>query len=655
MASIEFRSRSSRRRAILFPCAFLLACAVSLTYVYTRPAEYRAVARLQISPASVVAESDDAKAQPSVKDDPKSFLTEVQVLTSRPLLQEVAQRLRRNGSLPDLGADPVDAIQHMLRAEPIEGTEVVQLSAVGPERDLMPNLVNTVADLYRQHVADSYKGAAANTDTEVGDEVRRLDQQVAAKRQTVDAYRARYDIVSIERNENQVLATIAGLSKTYSDANDRLVKAQAQLQAVKASIAAGQSAVRPKDDPTIANLEQRASQLREQMNELKRRFTPDYLQMDPDVKALRARLDSLDQQLKAEHRASEQAALSDAQQELSSAQAAAEGLRKDVADNQKAAQEFATRLNTYKAMQEDLDHLEAMHRAALDRLTKLETSEHERAPRVALLEMAAPSQEPWRPNYTQDALIALAGSVVFALFVTWFGDYVSGPAPVAAPEFYPSWSPVAFAREPARMSLDAAVPEVQRLAAPMPPPRELVDTEITALIDAADEDGRLALTALLMGFSLEELIALRWEQIDLVGGAIQIGGDFARVFVLEEPLHGLLAARHVQRSDSAGPVLRDARGAPLAAEDVARLVSYAALDGGLIEASEITPSVLRYTYLVFLLRQGIRAADLDRVVGRVPQSELVAYMQFASPKTRLSLDKIDRVLPALQGFAGSVS
>lgn len=54
MTLIDIRARSSRRRAVVFCCAFLLAAAASLTWVYTRPAEYRAMARLHISPASTV-------------------------------------------------------------------------------------------------------------------------------------------------------------------------------------------------------------------------------------------------------------------------------------------------------------------------------------------------------------------------------------------------------------------------------------------------------------------------------------------------------------------------------------------------------------------------------------------------------------------------
>src|SRR6516165_12254011 len=112
-------AQSSRRRAIVFSCAFLPAVAASLTYVYTRPAEYRAVTRLQISPAAVVTQPTEAKDTPAVTTDAKSFLTEVQVLTSRPLLQDVIDRLKASGDLPDLGPDPVAAAQAMLHAGPV--------------------------------------------------------------------------------------------------------------------------------------------------------------------------------------------------------------------------------------------------------------------------------------------------------------------------------------------------------------------------------------------------------------------------------------------------------------------------------------------------------------------------------------------------------
>ena len=352
MTLIDIRARSSRRRAVVFCCAFLSAAAVSLTWVYTRPAEYRAMARLHISPASTVTQPTEAKDTPAMATDAKSFLTEVQVLTSRPLLQDVVDRLRTGGGLPDLGPDPVESAQRMLRAEPVEGTQIVELSAEGPQRDFLPRLVNTVAEAYRQHVADAYKGIATSTYAEVDDEVRALDSKVTAQRAAINAFRDRYDIVSMEHNENDVLANIEGLSQSYTDANERLAKAKGRLQALRISAATGNVGARAKDDPTLADLEQRASALREQWGDLQRRYTPDFLSLDPDAKSLRARLENLEEQLKSQRAVSGRAALADAQQELSAAQAEVDRLRQDVADNQKQAQAFATHLNDYKALRE---------------------------------------------------------------------------------------------------------------------------------------------------------------------------------------------------------------------------------------------------------------------------------------------------------------
>ena len=640
---------------MVFCCTFFPALAASLTYVYTRPAEYRAVARLRISPAAVVTQPTEATDAPTVATDAKSFLTEVQVLTSRPLLQDVLERLKSGDGLPDLGPDPVTSAQRMLRAEPVEGTQVVQLSADGREREFVPRLVNTVAEAYRRHVADAYNGLATNTYGEVSAEIRALDDEVAAKRNAINAFRSRYDIVSMEHKENDVLANIEGLSQSYTDANQRLAKAQGHLQALTNAAAAGKAVIRAKDDPTIADLEQRVSVLREQWRELERRFTPAYLTLDADARSLRARLDNLDEQLRSQRAASVKAALAEAQEDLSAARAAVDQLRQDMSDNQKQAQEFATHLSEYKALREDLDHIEGMHRSALDRLAKLQASELERAPRVELLEAAASSHEPWRPNYSLDAAISVVGSLAFGLFAAWFADFIAGPSLAPTMQVQHSWAPALLGRELTQGPSMLAAREIAQLQAPELPPRELLNAEIAALVAAAtDEEVRLVVVLLLTGVSAQELVALRWDEIDLNAGVIHVGGDAARAISLEEPLRSVIVGRPRQQPDGAGTVLHDRHGGRLAIDEVGRFVFYAAHDAGLDHSHEVTPDVLRYTYLSFLLRQGIRAADVSRIVGYVPHNDLVTHMQRHSPTARRPFEQIERVLPALRELAGSV-
>ena len=650
-------AQSSRRRAIVFSCAFLPAVAASLTYVYTRPAEYRAVTRLQISPAAVVTQPTEAKDTPAVTTDAKSFLTEVQVLTSRPLLQDVLERLKNGEGLPDLGPDPVTSAQRMLHTEPVEGTQVLELSAEGPQPEFVARLLNTVTEAYRNHIADSYKGLASTTYSEVSDELRTLEGEVAAKRDAINAFRNRYDIVSMEHKENDVLANIEGLSQTYTEANERLAKAQGHLQALRNSIAAGKAVIRAKDDPTLADLEQRTSVLREQWHDLQRRYTPGYLALDADAKSLQARLENLQDQLKSQHAASERAAFSEAQEDLAAAQAAVERLRKDIADNQKQAQEFATLLNEYKALREDLDHIEGMHRTVLDRLTKLQASERERAPRVELLEAATTSYEPWRPNYRLDAAISVAGSLVFGLFAAWFADFIAGSSPVSPMILVQqSWAPALLGGAPVNEPRPLPPPGLPQLQAPEPPPRELTDAEVAALVaGASEEEVQVAVIPLLMGLSAQELVALRWDDVDLDAGVIHLAGESARTIPLPQPLRSVIVGRLRQQPDGVGTVLHDRHGGRVTIEEVGRLVFYAADDAGLDRSHEVTPDVLRYTYICFLLRQGIRPADLGRIVGHIPQNDLVVYMQRHSPTVRLPFEQIERLLPALRALAGNAT
>jgi integrase len=302
-----------------------------------------------------------------------------------------------------------------------------------------------------------------------------------------------------------------------------------------------------------------------------------------------------------------------------------------------------------------------LHRNALDRLTQLQATTRQRAPPVEVLEAAATPHAPWRPDYQTDAIVSLAGSLVFGLFAVLFAEFIAGPRPSPGMTVRHTWVPSALGYdrlEPPEPAL-AAPPRQRELAAsphlvelPAPELRELVDTEIAAMI-AAGEHARIACVALLMGLTADELVSLRWDAVDLGGNIIRVPGTSARKFVLEEPLRGLVVARAktLARPEATGSLLHDGAGAPLAVDEVAKLVLYAAYDARIERPHEITPAVLRHTYLAFLLRQGMRMSDISQIAGHIPHSELVAYAQIARSSVRLPFEQIERILPALRGSA----
>src|SRR5512135_701773 len=125
---IELAGRHDWRRWVVFLAVFIVSAGASLAYVLSRVPEYRAAARIEISPSRTIGEGDQAR-PPSLQDQPASFLTEVQTLTSRPIIAEALNRLEQTGGISGLGPDPVDAMQQLVHARPIEHTQIVELSA----------------------------------------------------------------------------------------------------------------------------------------------------------------------------------------------------------------------------------------------------------------------------------------------------------------------------------------------------------------------------------------------------------------------------------------------------------------------------------------------------------------------------------------------
>ena len=644
----EFRANNSNRRRIaIFSTVFLVGCALSVAYAILRPAEYRAAARVEIVPGSLRSPPEGANPGPRdalAENGRKSFLTEVQVLISRPVLDKAVARLGNSDDIAkDLGPDPVQGLGRMLSTERVEGTQVVRVQAQGINRELLPRLVNTLTDVYREHLAAAYKRAVGSGNTQLRDEIHLLDQQVAAKRQEVEAFRARYDIVSAERDENQLLSTAKGLGESLNDANSDVAAAEGQLRAVRNAIAAGEVLGGPKNNPTLADIEKRGSQLREQLHELELRFTPQYLDLDPAAKALRGRLANLEQQMGSERAAGQRAALAAAQQQLTSAREAAERLQQQLNGNKQAAQAFAARLNEYKAMQEDLAHLEQLHRGAIERLAQLEASEAENAPQVQILEAATVPQEPLYPAYLP-AGIGAAASLVLGIFAVRFIEFFARPNPAPEQGFLQPLWPLPLTRDAMIAQRPLLTAEPMQLPAPDAPLRQLTDVEIAALLQAANDEGRLLMVALFTGLTIEEIIGLRWDDLDLDAGTIKVPGKSARLIHLREPLRRLINARRAAQQPTPGPAS--------SADEAADLVMCAAYDAGLSDAHEVTPAILRHTYVAFLLQQGARFADIGRIVGRLPQEELAAYMRFAPAQARVPLEQVDLIPPALRAMAG---
>ena len=641
---------ANRRRLAVFLGVFVVAAAVGLAWCFSRPAEYRATSRLQVTPATA---SLPAPAGTADGDLERRFLTEVQTLTSRPLIEQVATRLRSAGhDLSKLGVDPVPGLQAALTATPVAGTHVVEMAARGPRPELPAALLIGIGEAYREQIAHSYQASASAAGAQGAEEATRLAAAVARKRDQVEAFRVRHNIVSPEREENSVLAEMQGLGASTKDAQKRVADAQGRLNALRAGAADGKGVVRARDDPTLANLEQRASQLRETLRELQRQYTPAYLALDPAARNLVTRLAELEDQIKAQREVGAGNELIQAEEELAGARASAAQLQRQIADGRQRVGQFAARFAQFRSLNDELNELQKAYQEALQRKARLEASESARMPALQVLEQAAVPSAPWQPLYWRDAAYAVSASLLLALVAIWLVELFNRSEPQPAVIVtQPIFAGTLGHASPPTMTLGRARPEA--LAMQETPlltralPRELTLDESAALLAAADADTRRALVLLFSGLTPDEAIDLRWHDLDSTTRTLRIGGTAGRTVQLAVGTEKLFEN---PGCDADQWLLRGPSGDRATPQSLAAQLLCVAHDAGLEPVEDASPSALRHTYIAFLVRQGVRFADLVRWVGPLDADLLAEYSRLAPAGARIDPESIQRDYPALLGI-----
>ncbi len=404
--SIELAAYHPWRRGFFFLIGLCIGAAAVFAWLYTRPPEYIAVSQLRIFPAATLTDANAANPQ----DRTIAFLTEVQVLTSQAVLKDALVRLRETGGLHDLGPDPAGAAQRLLRARPLEQTQVVELSAKGPEPGFLVRLLNAVTKSWQARATRAYQQQVSAENDGLKKQADDLHTATMAAQAKLDEFREANGFVA-NGAENALVADVQNLSTSYTTALASFAKAQAHLQMLQNVSAAGAAPNASQSDPAIAALEQKAAELRDQLNDLRRRFTPQYLALDAETRSLPDRVAALDGQIAAQRNAGRAADLRATDEQVQASQLQLERLSGEVSAKQKQIEDLAARRAEDNALQADLDRAQTLERSLSDRAANLQTVQRERAPRLEVLQTAQFSVAPIRRINTTNAPVALAAAL----------------------------------------------------------------------------------------------------------------------------------------------------------------------------------------------------------------------------------------------------
>ncbi|WPL16325.1 chain length determinant protein EpsF [Thiorhodovibrio winogradskyi] len=399
----------------IFLSVLLVSLVIGLVVVYARPPVYRAtVSVLTVKPKAVDALSADA--------DFEHVAIQERLLLGETLIARLREALLGH----DAPALSREGLAGMLSVAQVPFTNLLELRAEGREPRQLQVVANTWAETYQAFRVEEISAASGRTTAELEAEQGTLVARIERTRAELARFAERFDIVSLEREENRTVAALKGLNDSLAKARERVVDARANLDAVDAAIARGTTVVTNEQQADLARLRRDYERARDRLDGLLGRFTLKYLERDPTLRDLPEQVRLLERELKRTIERARESVRDQAVQELDAATEAVSALQNEIDVQQREVQQFSKRFKEYESLEGELARLETLLADNRERLARIEMRNFEDYPPIQIVESASLPTSPVYPHYRRDLFIAIGLSLLGALFVTWLVDYLSG-------------------------------------------------------------------------------------------------------------------------------------------------------------------------------------------------------------------------------------
>ena len=637
------------RRWKVFLGVLLISTLVGLLIVYGRDPLYRAsVSVLTVKPKAVDARSEAA--------DIEHVAIQGRLLLGEELLGRLVIVLRSAGY-----AEVADreTLRFMLAAVPIPETNLLELRSEGDDPELLQKIANKWAESYEKFRVEEIQAATGRSTAELQEQQEQLQIKIDTVRGELQVFRAANDIVSLERGENRNLSRLKGLNDSLNKARERLVEAQAKYAAIQEAVAKGETVVPREYKAELAKKQLEVERMKDRITELNLRYTQRYIDRDPDLKVLPDELRDMQQDLERAIQLGQRTVIDEARQEVEAAKATVDSLETELADHQKKVQVFTDRFKEFKSMEERLARLENLHSDIGERLARIQVQNMKKYPPIQVVEWASIPTRPIYPDYERDLMIALGVAFALALFSTWLLEYLAGLSRVpenhsvgmrvylnntdqqlgaiSAPNVLDHGlrTDLGLVHQP-DPSQPAAKPEVSGSTTSL---SELTVAEIRVLLESVDPVTAGYCALLLSGVSPQELSFVDADCIDQDARVISVPGRYSRSIEVGRGawrfIHGL----------SKNPV--ELPMDHLIAELDANLAVTAA-DLGMENPVRVDTISVWYSYVTYLVRQGVRLAELSKQVGPLSHEMKLILANFSPHGVNRPLAEVDSVHPAMQ-------
>jgi uncharacterized protein involved in exopolysaccharide biosynthesis len=176
---------------------------------------------------------------------------------------------------------------------------------------------------------------------------------------------------------------------------------------------------------------QMLTNMRSRLEELRARYTDDYIDKAPQLREIPEQISQLEAELGRAYEEGSQAELANAERAYRAVRESVANLERRLENHKAAVAEFNTIYAKHQALAEDLASLEVLNRNTQARQVQIEVSRVEKYPQVSIIDWPAPQAERIGPPYTMLLGGTVLAAIVAGIFGVWLYSYLHPRTPAS--------------------------------------------------------------------------------------------------------------------------------------------------------------------------------------------------------------------------------
>ncbi|MEY4520495.1 MAG: hypothetical protein RLZZ499_3095 [Cyanobacteriota bacterium] len=232
----------------------------------------------------------------TILNDQTPLSTQIQVLESEPVIQQVIDRQK----LTDNNGEPLkpEDFRKKLIAEVVGGTDVVGVSYKHPDPKVASNVVNTIMDVYIQTQIESNQSQPGAAKEFIDGQLPQIEAKVKSAEEQISAFRSQNGIVDLGEEKRGLVGNLGSINQQITVTGSELQGMQAQSAALQGQLGLDlEQAVKANQLGSYPEVQSILDQLAETESSLateRQRFSDQH----PAVISLNEKKDALTQQLR---------------------------------------------------------------------------------------------------------------------------------------------------------------------------------------------------------------------------------------------------------------------------------------------------------------------------------------------------------------------